>query len=298
MVSFQLPLSGSLRHPRPTPSGVDWYIAFNSLSRDHRQASLQASIADRENAFNSLSRDHGSQYSKAKAKVARLIYSFNSLSRNHSFSSATRLPTRSSEPFNSLSRDHRFPSSMRGPDARWNLSTPSLGITSSQASRPSCRLRHRFQLPLSGSHLRHCKAVDYIICSQLSTPSLGITKTSLNCISAADLGFFQLPLSGSPEGEDRERPRRRSRRGLSTPSLGITALGLSSATEACKRLSTPSLGITGGVVEYVPERDDFPFNSLSRDHWGYGIAYQLVTRQTFNSLSRDHIFAGGTSDIR
>jgi len=153
--NFQLPLSGS-HHQHETRRAIRH--AFNSLSRDHPLSGShdgRVVLICLEHTFNSLSRDHGKMPRMVLALILETGLTFNSLSRDHLIRAL-------------LNQILDRPS--------WNLSTPSLGITSNYMS-----------LLQKSNTCRHI----------LSTPSLGITFT-ISRENSSPPTSFQLPLSGSP----------------------------------------------------------------------------------------------------
>jgi len=170
-VCFQLPLSGS-------PSGITTTFRRPSgtfqlpLSGSH-DTSVQVPCGNR--TFNSLSRDHRPKINW-RALLRQAILHFQ-LPLSGSLLVVVTGDVMVTGTFNSLSRDHWQSSappphqSLKSPP----LSTPSLGITERVDEARPVLLRHRFQLPLSGS--QKFRIIYFISLTEciLSTPSLGIT---------------------------------------------------------------------------------------------------------------------------
>ena len=126
--------------------------------------------------------------------------------------------------FNSLSRDHGFKVTYQvGQGISVGLSTPSLGITRSCDPACSVATPRCFQLPLSGSR-DHLNLRGFLEKFR--------EEVSFNSLSR-DHPVIPFLRDHTP------------RRGLSTPSLGITCSACRRRSRRCSAvLSTPSLGIT------------------------------------------------------
>jgi len=304
--TFQLPLSGSLGTLHSACDYQLYYIAFNSLSRDHALGTLielsrhSGSLSTpslgityvKYHDWNDLTYWLGlstpslgitAESRAPKDKTAALI-AFNSLSRDHH--QLVVEPAKEERTFNSLSRDH-IKSVLSRQKRRHLFAFNSLSrdhFSFSSSEPPRLSVSAVFQLPLSGSQnvLGAALGPDVRL-DFLSTPSLGITRSRCSIFRSRLMAFNSL----SRDHVREMAACRSSKLSFNSLSRDHWATRSSDRRTFSQRLSTPSLGITKRGRQPARRRAP-PFNSLSRDHYVVHLSGSISSSSAFNSLSRDH----------